>query len=156
MITLLVGSTVHGPIWSKWCTLKSDATHDVFKEVKGFAVLVEIHGKLSDARSMCCSHAQRFSMYHFGHGNCLAQVLSQTSMCQLLLGWVTCAELQRINFIGILLQIKMVCLGCLIEAYADTKLLAELESNRNDQRYSEDGKTIMRWYEEKVQEVLYR
>ena len=93
-------SAIHGQIWSTWCILKSCATHDVFKEVKGFAVIVEINGKLSDARSMCCSHAQRFSMYHFGHGNCLPQVLSQTSMCQLLLGRVTCAEWQRIHFNG--------------------------------------------------------
>ena len=50
---------------------------------------------------------------------------------------------------GTLLQIKMVYLGCLIEAYADTKLFTELESNRNDQGYNKDGKTIMRWYKEK-------
>ena len=48
--------------------------------------------------------------------------------------------------IGILLQIKMVYLGCLIEAYADTKLLTELESNRNDQVYNEEGKNIMKGY----------
>ena len=44
------------------------------------------------------------------------------------------------------LQIKMVYLGCLIEAYADTKLLTELESNRNDQVYNEEGKNIMKGY----------
>ena len=53
---------------------------------------------------------------------------------------------QRVT--GTLLQLKMVYLGCLIEAYADTKLLTELESNRNDQVYNGDGKNIMRWYED--------
>ena len=51
---------------------------------------------------------------------------------------------QRVT--GTLLQIKMVYLGCLIEAYADTKLLTELESNRNDQVYNEEGKNIMKGY----------
>ena len=51
---------------------------------------------------------------------------------------------QRVT--GILLQIRTVYLGCLIEAYADTQLLTELESNRNDQVYYEEGKNIMKGY----------
>ena len=51
---------------------------------------------------------------------------------------------QRVT--GILLQIKLVYLGCLIEAYGDTKLLTELESNRNDQAYNGEGKKIMQKY----------
>ena len=40
----------------------------------------------------------------------------------------------------------MLYLGCLIEAYADTKLLTEPESTCNDQVYNEEGKNIMKGY----------
>ena len=47
---------------------------------------------------------------------------------------------------GDFLKIKLAYLGCLIEAYADTELLDELQKNRHEMPIQRHGKDVMNDY----------